>query len=90
LILAASKVFKAPFVLCARKREKDSFETHLLQDTSLPQLILFSSTPLIWTLLVSRNVTTQAPSNNNNNTSKRNSRIPSQKNLPLSTLSNKK
>jgi hypothetical protein len=71
-------------------REKKSFETHLLQDTSLPHLVALFPAPLIPALLVGKGVTTQVPSNsnnnnntsgntNNNNTNKRNSRTQSQK-----------
>jgi hypothetical protein len=66
-------------------RKKESFETHLLQDTSLPHLVSLFSTPPIPTMLVGRGVITQVPSSNNNNnntsgnTNKKNLRTQSQK-----------
>jgi hypothetical protein len=48
-------------------RERESFGTHLFQDTSLPHLVSFFLVFSIPALLVGRGVTTQAPSSNNNN-----------------------
>ncbi len=86
LTLATSRIFKAPPV--SHMHEKENFETHLLQDTSLPHLVSLFPTPPIPALLVSRGVITQVPSSsnnntsgntNNNNTNKRNSRTQNQK-----------
>jgi hypothetical protein len=50
-----------------RKKERKSFETHLLQDTSLPHLVsLFPVFPIL-ALLIGRGVITQAPSTTSNN-----------------------
>jgi len=83
LTLATSRIFEAPPV--SHVCEKESFETHLLQDTSFRHLVSLFLAPLISALLVGRGVITQVPSSSNNNNNaigninKKNSRTQSQK-----------
>jgi hypothetical protein len=61
-----------------KKKKGKKKKLHLLQDTSLPHLVLLFLVPSIMTLLVNIGVITQAPfnssniNNNNNTSNKRN------------------